>query len=156
MTTCGSTSPNGPAAGIPARVDGGSRSATSAPSTPPGPTGGSSVTAPAAPTSTATPGHRSSGTRRFPAGTHPTTLPWPATGPTGCARADPRSWRRPGNDSSAPNTDAVRPADCRGGTPTGPRPPQPVGAVVPHGAQGADPPGSDLRQPPDDPPPGAH
>src|SRR3954462_11441941 len=34
--------------------------------------------------------------------------------------------------------------------------PQPVGAVVPHGAQGLDPPRSDPRQPPDDPPSRAH
>ena len=77
----------------------------------PGATSGSSVTTTAAPTSTTTPGQRSSGTSRSPAGTHPTTLPSPSTGPTGGANANPRRSQKPGNASYVPSTGT---APCAG------------------------------------------
>src|SRR3954447_10148797 len=156
MTTCGSTSPNGPAAGTPTRVDGGSRTATSAPSTPPGPTGGSSATAPAAPTSTATPGHRSSGTHRSRQVLTRRSCPGPLLGRPEAQEQTPAAGPVLGTAYSRPTRTlpGLRAAAAAHRPAT--RLPQPVGAVVPHGAQGLDPPRSDPRQPPDDPPSRAH
>ena len=73
-----------------------------------GATGGSSATGKPAPTCTSTPGPRSSGTRRSPAGTHPTILPWPSTGPTGVASRNPRNWPRPGKKPCGTSTGCAR------------------------------------------------
>ena len=89
----------------------------------------------------ATPGRRSSGTSRSPAGTHPTTLPWPSTGPTGDANANPRNWPSPGNAPCASNTDSARCAGNRCCTPTTCPTPHPVGDLVRGHPQGDGPPG---------------
>jgi len=60
------------------------------------------------PTSTSTPGRRSSGTRRSPAGTRLTILPWPSTGPAGAASGNPRNCPRPGRPPCGTSADCAR------------------------------------------------
>ena len=108
----------GPPQSTPRRAGDGSPPATSARTTRTGATSGSTATGKPAPTSTSTPGRRSSGTRRSPAGTHPTILPWPSTGPTGGGNRNPRNWPRPGNAPCATSTDSARYAGNRCCSPT--------------------------------------
>jgi len=116
--TCGSSFTSGLAAGTPGRAGNGSPPATSARTARTGATGGSSATGKPGPTSTSTPGRRSSGTRRSPAGTHLTTLPWPDTGPTGGASRNPRNWPRPGKPPCGTSTGCARYAGNRCCSPT--------------------------------------
>ena len=143
--TCGSSFTSGLAAGTPGRAGNGSPPATSARTTRTGATGGSSATGKPGPTSTSTPGRRSSGTRRSPAGTRPTILPSPSTGPTGGGTETPATGPVLADRPAGPG----RAVPAMQGTAAVHRPhsrlPQPVGDLVRGRPQGDDPPGHHRR-----------
>jgi hypothetical protein len=91
--TYGSSPTGGHYAGTTTSRNGGSSTTATAHSTLPGTTDGYSATATAAPTSSSSPGHGSSGTRWSKAEPHPTTPPWPTTATPGAAETHPR-WAR--------------------------------------------------------------